>query len=130
MSEPTEAANVVARIDQTLTFYSTGLDTDLTVKRDQPETFAIVSPLLAQVLERFQTAMSEWADAVAPVLRDVGVRLVEFSTAFQPLVAAVKRRDRWRKVLHRWNEPDLRAAMWDRKMARTGRAWRTRQVDR
>lgn len=114
--------NVVAHIDRTLTFYSTGLNTELTVDEAQARAD------IARVLDGLAVALGEWARGITAAFQGAGEVIANLATAMHAITEAAERQRRRRKVLHRWNEPGLRATMWDRKIARTGRTWTTRGV--
>lgn len=105
----TQQDKITERIDETLRFYSAGLDAELEVAEEKPDPAMV--ELMAQYL-RFTEAMVE---ALKPAFEALGRWLTAAMPHLQPLVDAAERHRRTLRVYRRWNEPTLRAQAWETK---------------
>lgn len=97
---------ITERIDETLRFYSAGLDAELEVRSEKPD------PAMVELMAQYMRVGEALVNALVPAFEALGRWLTAALPHLQPLIDASERQRRALWVYRRWNEPTLRAQAW------------------
>src|SRR5262245_41214178 len=119
VSTPTEPSAMVERIDQTLTFYSTGLDAELGVPVEQDADLEQIRQVFTAIAQNISLVIQQLKEAFAPAVQQL---MASFAASGLP--ALLQRQTRRRRLAGRWSDWRLRWDMIDMKRGRLqGRRW-------